>query len=104
MRKKALWVLGPSSLMAVLLAACAPNATQNTLDPAGPTAQAEKDLFVPVFWVAVVVFVIVEGGIVLHRDQVPAPQGPRPDAAADAREHAARDRVDDRSRRWCSRS
>ena len=63
-RKKALWVLGLLALM-VVLAACAPNATQSSLDPAGPTAQAEKDLFVPVFWTAVVVFVIVEGGIVL---------------------------------------
>ena len=64
MRKKALSVLGLLALMLVL-AACAPDATQNSLDPAGPTAQAQKDLFVPVFWTAVVVFVIVEGGIVL---------------------------------------
>ena len=49
----------------LVLAACAPDATQSSLDPAGPTAQAQKDLFVPVFWIAVVVFVIVEGGIVL---------------------------------------
>jgi cytochrome c oxidase subunit II len=63
-RKKALWVLGLLALM-VVLAACAPNATQSSLDPAGPTAQAEKDLFVPVFWTAVAVFVLVEGGIVL---------------------------------------
>jgi cytochrome c oxidase subunit 2 len=63
-RKKALWVLG---LLALLLAlsACAPNATQSSLDPAGSTAQTEKDLFVPVFWVAVGVFVLVEGAIVV---------------------------------------
>ena len=64
MRKKALWVFGLLALM-FALAACAPNATQSSLDPAGPTAQAEKDLFVPVFWTAVGVFVLVEGGIVL---------------------------------------
>ena len=63
-RNKALSVLGLLALMLVL-AACAPNATQSTLDPAGPTAQAQKDLYVPVFWTAVAVFVIVEGGILL---------------------------------------
>lgn len=63
-RRKVLWALGPLAL-ALLLAACSPNASQDTLQPKGPTAQAEKDLFVPVFWVAVGVFVIVQGGIVL---------------------------------------
>jgi cytochrome c oxidase subunit 2 len=61
-RKKALWVLGLLAL-ALLLAACAPHATQDPLKPAGPTARAEKNLFVPVFWVAVAVFVIVQGAI-----------------------------------------
>ncbi len=64
MRKKAFWVLGLLAL-ALLLAACAPNASQSTLDPAGPTAQTEKNLFVPVFWIAVAVFVLVEGSILL---------------------------------------
>ena len=35
------------------------------MQPAGPYAQEIKNLFVPVFWIAVLVFVIVEGGIVL---------------------------------------
>ena len=65
----------------LLLAACAPNATQDTLEPKGPTAREEKALFVPVFWVAVGVFVLVEGGIVWiairfrhrrDRDRMPA--------------------------------
>ncbi len=64
MRNKAIWVLGLLAL-ALLLASCAPNASQSTLDPAGQPAQSQKDLFVPVFWVAVAVFVIVEGLIVL---------------------------------------
>lgn len=64
MRKKVSWVLGFLAL-ALLLAACAPNASQSTLDPAGPVAREQKDLFMPVFWIAVGVFVIVEGGIVL---------------------------------------
>jgi cytochrome c oxidase subunit II len=48
----------------LLLGACAPNATQDSLQPKGPFAREEKSLFVPVFWVAVGVFVVVEGGIV----------------------------------------
>ncbi|MDP9330076.1 MAG: cytochrome c oxidase subunit II [Actinomycetota bacterium] len=64
MLKKVLWVIGLLGL-GLLLASCAPHATQDTLKPAGPNARDIKSLFVPVFWVAVAVFVIVEGGIVL---------------------------------------
>ncbi len=80
MRKRLLWVLALVPL-GLLLASCAPHASQDTLKPAGPYAQEIKNLFVPVFWVAVVVFVIVEGGIVLivikyrhrkGRDRMPA--------------------------------
>jgi len=63
-RKRLSWVLGLVAL-GLLLASCAPHATQDSLKPAGPYAQEIKNLFVPVFWVAVAVFVIVEGGIVL---------------------------------------
>jgi cytochrome c oxidase subunit 2 len=64
-RKKLALVLGLVTL-AVLFSACilAPHAQQDSLKPAGPYAQEEKTLFVPVFWVAVAVFVIVEGLIV----------------------------------------
>ena len=62
LRKRVLWVLGLAAL-ALLLSACASNASQDSLKPAGPFARTIKDLFVPVFWVAVAVFVIVEGGI-----------------------------------------
>ncbi|MEX2275675.1 MAG: cytochrome c oxidase subunit II [Actinomycetota bacterium] len=64
MRKKALWVLGLIAL-AVLLSACSPNNQQDSLDPKGPYAQKIDTLFQPVFWIAVAVFVIVEGGILL---------------------------------------
>ena len=64
MRKRLLWVLGLVAF-GLMLASCAPDAKQDTLQPAGPYAQEIKNLFVPVFWVAVLVFVIVEGGIVL---------------------------------------
>lgn len=64
LRKRLLWVLGLVAF-GLMLASCAPNASQDSLKPAGPYAKEIKDLFVPVFWVAVLVFVIVEGGIVL---------------------------------------
>jgi cytochrome c oxidase subunit 2 len=57
-------VLGLVAL-AVVAVACAPNATQSTLEPKGPYAQKAFDLFVPVFWVAVAIFVIVEGLLLL---------------------------------------
>ena len=63
--KKVLWALG-SITLAVLFAACtAPDATQSTLKPVGDPAVQQKDLFTFVFWIAVAVFVIVEGGILL---------------------------------------
>jgi cytochrome c oxidase subunit 2 len=68
---------------ALLLGACGlSDPSQSTLDGvAGPVAQKQKDLFLGVFWVAVAVFVLVEGGILLimiryrHRkgqDRMPA--------------------------------
>jgi cytochrome c oxidase subunit II len=63
-RKRTVLVLGLAAL-ALAAAACAPNATQSALEPKGPYAQKSYDLFVPVFWVAVGIFVIVEGALVL---------------------------------------
>jgi cytochrome c oxidase subunit II len=62
-RKRVLWASAGIALL-LLLGACAPDATQDSLQPKGPYAQTLKDLFVPVFWVAVFVFIVVEGGIV----------------------------------------
>lgn len=65
--------------LAVLLAACASDAPQDALDPAGPTARQINDLFTPIFWIAVAIFVIVEGGILWfvwryrHRKDRPIP-------------------------------
>lgn len=47
--------------LAVVLAGCAQDAPRDSLDPAGPLARTLDNLFMPVFWVAVVVFVFVEG-------------------------------------------
>ncbi|MCA1726415.1 MAG: cytochrome c oxidase subunit II [Actinobacteria bacterium] len=49
----------------LLFVACAKNAPQDTLQPKGPIAERENDLFQPVFWIAVGVFVFVEGLILL---------------------------------------
>jgi len=63
-RRKTLKVPGLLAL-ALVAAACAPNATQDSLQPAGPYAEKAYDLFVPVFWVAAAIFVVVEGALVL---------------------------------------
>ena len=46
-----------------ILTACS-YSPQSTLDPKSGTAAAEYDLLVPIFWAAVVVFVIVEALLV----------------------------------------
>ena len=78
-RRNLLW-LGGALVLASALAACGKDLPQNTFDPAGPTAQSEKDIL---FWplvIAGLVFVLVEGGIVFlavkfrhrpGRDQLP---------------------------------
>lgn len=55
---------GAASLLLFLLAACAKVAPQDTLRPEGPIARSEHQLFVPVFWIAAVIFFLVEGLIV----------------------------------------
>lgn len=47
--------------LALFFTACVVKAPQSALDPQGPIARKEHDLFVPVFWIAVAVFVVVEG-------------------------------------------
>ena len=49
---------------ATLLSACTTHAPQDTLRAQGPVAQTENNLFKPVFWIAVAVFLFVEGLIV----------------------------------------
>ena len=63
----------------LLLAACAGNAPQDTLEPKGPVARDIDNLINPVFWVAGVVFVLVQGLAIYavikyrHRDDAPEP-------------------------------
>lgn len=50
--------------LVLLLGACAADAPQDTMDPAGPQARSIDNLFNGVFLVAVVVFVVVEFGMI----------------------------------------
>jgi cytochrome c oxidase subunit 2 len=52
-------------LVALLVVGCASNAPQDTLDPAGPNANKELGLFQLVFWVAVGVFILVQGLVIV---------------------------------------
>jgi cytochrome c oxidase subunit 2 len=52
------------ALGAFLFAACGQGLPQNTFESAGPNAKLQKDLFLLSFWIAVVIFVLVEGLIV----------------------------------------
>jgi len=56
-------MLGVFAVAAVVLAACG-DAEQNALDPAGPFAQAPHDLIIPVAWIALAVFILVQGLII----------------------------------------
>jgi cytochrome c oxidase subunit 2 len=58
--------LGGALLLATLLAATACWGTnpQDTLAPRGPVASDQKALFYPAFWIAVVIFFLVEGLLV----------------------------------------
>ena len=52
-------------MLTFFLAACSNVGPQDTLNPEGPVARRELNLFVLVFWIAVVIFVLVEGAIVV---------------------------------------
>ena len=65
MRKEVRWVLTALAAISIVvaLASCSPNNQQDSLNPRGPEAQKIDTLFQPVFWIAVGVFIVVEGGI-----------------------------------------
>jgi cytochrome c oxidase subunit 2 len=70
-------VLAVAALL--LLVSCAPNAPQDTLKPKGPVARDIDHLITPVFIVAAIVFVLVQGLVLYttikfrHRDDAPEP-------------------------------
>ena len=47
-----------------ILAACTPDDPQSTFGTAGPIADTQADLFIFIFWIAAVVFVLVEGALI----------------------------------------
>jgi cytochrome c oxidase subunit 2 len=53
-----------TAVLAAVLAACTRDYPYNSLAPAGPVAEKQADLFWLVFWIAAVVFVLVEGALV----------------------------------------
>ncbi len=57
-------LFGLVALLSIVGAACASDAPQDTLQPAGPNARTIDNLFGPVFLAAVFVFFVVEGVIV----------------------------------------
>lgn len=61
-RRRLLLVFIPA--VAAFISACATGNPQDTFDTAGPVAEEQANLFKFIFWIAVVVFVIVEGGII----------------------------------------
>ncbi|MHB8671144.1 MAG: cytochrome c oxidase subunit II [Acidimicrobiales bacterium] len=66
-------VLGLLGLALLVLNGCARHAPQDTLRPASPAGRSIQHLFVPVFWIAVGVFVLVQGlllvGLFRFRDR-----------------------------------
>lgn len=46
--------------MTLFLSGCATNLPQSTLYPAGDVADGQKDLFMLIFWIAAIIFIIVE--------------------------------------------
>ncbi|HEX6419228.1 MAG TPA: cytochrome c oxidase subunit II [Acidimicrobiales bacterium] len=62
-RRRRLAPLAAVLSLVLLLGACAADAPQDTMDPAGPQARSIDNLFNGVFWVAAVVFVLVEVGV-----------------------------------------
>ena len=60
--RPALFLLVPMAI--ALLAACTPENNQSTFGTAGPIAKDQADLFNFIFWIAAVVFILVEGAII----------------------------------------
>ena len=67
------------ALLSLVAAACAENAPMDTLEPAGPNARTIDNLINPVFIVAGVIFVVVQGMALVftiryrHREGAPEP-------------------------------
>ena len=63
-RIKSIIGLGLMFSLLLFVIACNSDSPQSTFDPHGPIAELQNNLFMFTFWIAVVVFIIVEGGII----------------------------------------
>ena len=62
-RRRGVWT-ALLTVLGLVVVACAKNAPQDTLQPVGPVAEQADNLFRPVFWIAAVIFFLVEGLLV----------------------------------------
>jgi len=51
-------------LLSFALMSCTPENPQSTFDAQGPISEIQKNLFLFTFWIAVIVFIVVEGAII----------------------------------------
>ncbi len=61
---KAVALSGLAIALALFVAACSPEHPQSTFGGGGPVARDQADLFNLIFWIAVAVFIVVEGVII----------------------------------------
>ena len=61
--------LASLAVAALVLTACSSTASQDSLRPAGPNAESIHDLFIPVLWIAAIIFVVVEVALVAFADR-----------------------------------
>jgi len=62
-RIKLIFNLSIVMVLSILLMACNPEGPQSTFDAQGPVSEIQKNLFLFTFWIAVIVFIVVEGAI-----------------------------------------
>ena len=62
-RIKLIFNLSIVIVLSILLMACNPEGPQSTFDAQGPVSEIQKNLFLFTFWIAVIVFIVVEGAI-----------------------------------------
>ena len=62
-RIKLIFNLSIVMVLSILLMACNPEGPQSTFEAQGPVSEIQKNLFLFTFWIAVIVFIVVEGAI-----------------------------------------
>ena len=62
-RIKLIFNLSIVMVLSILFMACNPEGPQSTFDAQGPVSEIQKNLFLFTFWIAVIVFIVVEGAI-----------------------------------------